>query len=68
MPAPLPSPTTANVFQSGDPEADPTLIPNIRRVDITLGVETDEVDPNTQQGRRMIYSSSVIVRNHSITL
>ena len=50
------------------PEADPTAIPNIRRIDITLGVETDEVDPNTQQPRRMIYSSSVVVRNHSINL
>lgn len=51
-----------------NPEVDPTVIPNIRRIDITLGVETDEVDPNTQQRRRMIYSSSVIVRNHTITL
>ena len=41
-------------------------ISNIRRIDITLGVQTDEVDPNTHQPRSMIYSSSVIVRNHPI--
>lgn len=50
------------------PDENPNDIPNIRRIDFTLGVETDEVDPNTQQRRRMIYSSSVIVRNHSINL
>ena len=40
------------------------LIPNIRRIDITLGVETEEVDPSTNQRRRMTYSTSVLVRNH----
>lgn len=41
-------------------------IPNIRRVEITLAVETEDVDPNTMQRRRMIYSTSVIPRNHAI--
>jgi len=42
-------------------------IPGIRRVEITLVVETDELDPNTRQRRRMIYSTSVIPRNHAIS-
>jgi type IV pilus assembly protein PilW len=41
-------------------------IPDIRRIDITLAVETDEIDPNTGQRRRMIYSTSAIPRNHAI--
>lgn len=41
-------------------------IPDIRRIDITLAVETDAIDPNTGQRRRMIYSTSVIPRNHAI--
>lgn len=45
----------------------PTGIPNIRRIDITLAVETEGVDPNTNQRRRLIYSTSVIPRNHAIT-
>jgi prepilin-type N-terminal cleavage/methylation domain-containing protein len=50
-----------------NPEANPAGdIPRIRRIDITLAVETDEVDPSTKQPRRMIYSSSVFVRNHAI--
>jgi prepilin-type N-terminal cleavage/methylation domain-containing protein len=40
------------------------LIADIRRIDIVLGVETEEVDPNTNQKKRMIYSTSVLVRNH----
>jgi len=46
--------------------ADQTPIPNIRRIDITLAVETEHVDPNTNQRRRLIYSTSVIPRNHAI--
>jgi len=41
-------------------------IPNIRRVEITIAVETEDIDPNTQQRRRLIYSTSVIPRNHAI--
>jgi prepilin-type N-terminal cleavage/methylation domain-containing protein len=39
-------------------------IPKIRRIDITLAVETDEVDPASKRRRQMIYSTSVLVRNH----
>jgi prepilin-type N-terminal cleavage/methylation domain-containing protein len=49
------------------PHKNPSDIPNIRRIDITLAVETDEIDPNTRQRRQMIYSTSVIVRNHALT-
>jgi type II secretory pathway pseudopilin PulG len=42
----------------------PGLIPDIRRIDITLAVETEHVDPNSNQRRRLIYSTSVIPRNH----
>jgi hypothetical protein len=45
----------------------PASIPLIRRVEITLAVETNEVDPNTMQRRRMIYSTSVIPRNHALS-
>jgi prepilin-type N-terminal cleavage/methylation domain-containing protein len=44
--------------------ADPSPIPNIRRIDITLAVETDEVDPASKRRRQMIYSTTVLVRNH----
>jgi prepilin-type N-terminal cleavage/methylation domain-containing protein len=44
----------------------PAGIPNIRRIDITLAVETEDVDPNTNLRRRLIYSTSVIPRNHAI--
>ncbi len=49
----------------------PVGIPNIRRIEITLAVETEDPDPNipgTNQRRRMIYSTSVIPRNHAINL
>ncbi|KPK91971.1 MAG: hypothetical protein AMJ94_06185 [Deltaproteobacteria bacterium SM23_61] len=39
-------------------------IPKIRRIDITLAVETDEVDPASKRRKQMIYSTSVLVRNH----
>ena len=48
------------------PDTTPADIPNIRRVDITLAVETEEKDPSTNQYRQMIYSTSVLVRNHAI--
>jgi prepilin-type N-terminal cleavage/methylation domain-containing protein len=44
----------------------PAAIPNIRRIEITLAVETEEVTPDTGTRRRMIYSTSVIPRNHAI--
>ena len=46
----------------------PAGIPNIRRIEITLVVETENIAPDTQQRRRMIYSTSVIPRNHPINL
>jgi prepilin-type N-terminal cleavage/methylation domain-containing protein len=48
------------------PGATPADIPNIRRVEITLAVETEERDPSTNQFRQMIYSTSVLVRNHAV--
>ncbi|MEI7674005.1 MAG: hypothetical protein WCK00_18010, partial [Deltaproteobacteria bacterium] len=45
----------------------PAGIPNIRRINITLAVETENVDPNTNQRRRLVYSTSVIPRNHAIS-
>ncbi len=45
----------------------PAGIPNIRRIEITLAVETEEVAPDTKTRRRMIYSTSVIPRNHAIS-
>jgi prepilin-type N-terminal cleavage/methylation domain-containing protein len=45
----------------------PGSIPNIRRIEITLAVETELVTPDTGTRRRMIYSTSVIPRNHAIS-
>jgi type IV pilus assembly protein PilW len=44
----------------------PAGIPNIARIDITLWVETENVDVNSGQRRRTVYSTSVIPRNHVI--
>jgi prepilin-type N-terminal cleavage/methylation domain-containing protein len=46
------------------PDETPSDIEKIRRIDITLAVETDEVDPASKRRRQMIYSTSVLVRNH----
>lgn len=43
----------------------PAAIPNIRRIDITLAVQTEHIDPSTGQRRNLIYSTSVIPRNHA---
>ena len=48
------------------PDTTPANIPNIRRVDITLAVQTEQKDPSTNQYRQMIYSTTVLVRNHAI--
>jgi hypothetical protein len=45
----------------------PAAIPDIRRIQITLAIETEDIDPNTRQRRKLIYSTSVIPRNHAIT-
>ena len=47
-----------------DPTTTPALIPHIRRIEITLAVETENPDLNNGQRKRMVYSTSVIVRNH----
>jgi prepilin-type N-terminal cleavage/methylation domain-containing protein len=44
-----------------------TNISNIARIEIALVVETQDIDPDMHQRRRMIYSNSVIVRNHVIS-
>ncbi len=44
----------------------PAGIPNIARIDITLWVETADIDVNSGQRRQMIYSTNVIPRNHVI--
>jgi type II secretory pathway pseudopilin PulG len=44
----------------------PAGIPNIARIDITLWVETEDVDVSSGQRRRMVYSTNVIPRNHVI--
>jgi prepilin-type N-terminal cleavage/methylation domain-containing protein len=49
------------------PGTNPAVIPNIRRIDIILAVETDEVDPSTKARKQMTYSSSVLVRNHALS-
>ncbi len=49
------------------PGEDPSVIPNIRRIDITLGVEADEVDPSTKRRKQMTYTTSVAVRNHALS-
>ena len=40
-------------------------IPNIRMIEITLAVETDEIDPSTRLTRRMIYKTRETLRNNN---
>lgn len=44
-----------------------THIADIARIEIALVVETQDIDPDTHQRRRMIYSTSVIPRNHVVS-
>ena len=47
----------------------PATSPNIRdiaRIEITLSVETEDIAADTGQRRQMIYSTSIIPRNHVI--
>ncbi len=47
----------------------PAASPNVRdiaRIEVTLSVETEDVAADTQQRRQMIYSTSIIPRNHVI--
>lgn len=41
-------------------------IPNIRRIEIALLVESADVDPSTNQPKQMAYSTSFIPMNHAI--
>lgn len=43
----------------------PGATPNIRRVEIMLAVETENVDPSNQQRQRMVYANGVALRNHA---
>lgn len=46
--------------------ADPgNNIPQIRRVEITLMIETNDISPDSKQRRQMTYNTSVIPRNHA---
>lgn len=51
-----------------DPGSDASLIPKIRTIEITLAVETADIDPMTQQRRRLVYSTRVTPRNHAIVV
>jgi prepilin-type N-terminal cleavage/methylation domain-containing protein len=59
------------LFQYFDRNDQPTaLIPNIRRIQITIVTDTlanDTTQTGTPRPRRMIYSTSVIVRNHALS-
>jgi hypothetical protein len=44
----------------------PGGIQDIARIEIALVVETQDIDPDIHQRRRMIYSTSVIPRNHVV--
>jgi len=43
----------------------PANIPNIRRIQITLAVDTEDIDPSTFRRRRMIYTTSLVPKNHA---
>ncbi|MCX5849917.1 MAG: prepilin-type N-terminal cleavage/methylation domain-containing protein [Deltaproteobacteria bacterium] len=45
----------------------PAGIPDIARINITLWVETEGVDMNSGKRRKIVYSTSVIPRNHVIS-
>jgi type II secretory pathway pseudopilin PulG len=42
----------------------PGCTTDIRMIELTLAVETDEIDPSTQQTRRMIYKTRETLRNN----
>ena len=49
------------------PGENSAVIPQIRRIDIILAVETNEVEPTTRARRQMTYSTSMLVRNHVLS-
>jgi prepilin-type N-terminal cleavage/methylation domain-containing protein len=44
----------------------PGCTPDIRTIEITLAVQTDQIDPNTKQRRNMIYSTREAIKNHIV--
>lgn len=44
----------------------PINIPAIRRILITIVADTADIDLNTKQPKRIVYSTSVMVRNHAL--
>lgn len=48
------------------PDTTPADYLNIRRIDISLAVQTEEIDPSTGQFKQINYSTSVLVRNHVV--
>ncbi|MGB5216976.1 MAG: hypothetical protein WBN66_01635, partial [Smithella sp.] len=49
------------------PGTTPSTIPTIRTIEIILALETEDVDPSTNQRRRLVYSTRVMPRNHAIS-
>ena len=54
----------AELFIDTTTNTNTNRIPDITRIDILLGAESQDVDPSTNQKKRMIYSTSALVRNH----
>ncbi|HVO67328.1 MAG TPA: prepilin-type N-terminal cleavage/methylation domain-containing protein [Syntrophales bacterium] len=54
----IPVDANGNIINAG------IQVPNIRTIEITLAVETDEINPDTKLPRRMIYSTREILRNN----
>ena len=57
---------TGNCVGNVDNTRLPGAIPNIRRIEIVLAIETEGVEITTGQSKKLIYSTSVIPRNHAI--
>jgi prepilin-type N-terminal cleavage/methylation domain-containing protein len=56
----MPVDASGNILNAG------TQIPNIRMIEITLAVQTDEIDPSTKKRRDMIYSTREVLRNNIV--
>jgi len=61
-----------NLFQYFDRDGNELTgvinIPAIRRIRISIAARTENIDPNTKQHRRMIFSTDILVRNHAVFL
>ena len=53
-------------FQNNEilPASLPAAIPSIRTIEISLAVETENIDPTTNIRKKLVYSTRVIPRNH----